>query len=165
MRLFDLFKKETTPNIQSILPDAAKQEILKGRLPILNTNKIFLKNGEYCHYIEKAIYEKKVVKKCYRRRSGGYSMPGLFKGTRMHLGGGNIDVLDNIHYEHIKGILYITKRRLIFVCEAEGFDKPLDSLIAITPYSNCIELQFSQGNYKIFVPNGNVINAVFQQVK
>lgn len=91
--------------------------------------------------------------------------PGLLKGTRVHIGGGNTDVVDNVQYEQIKGILYITNRRLVFVGEAEGFDKPLDALIAITPYSNCIELQFSQGNYKIFVPDGNVINAVFQQVK
>jgi hypothetical protein len=71
MGLLDLFRRQTIPIIQVILPDVAKQEILKGRLPILNTNKIFLKNGEHCHYIEKAIYEKKVVNKCYQRRGGG----------------------------------------------------------------------------------------------
>lgn len=165
MGLFDLFRRQTTPIIQSILPDAAKQEILRGTLPMLNTNKIFLKNGEHCHYIEKAIYEKKVVNKRYQRRGGRYSMPGFFRGTRVYIGGGNTDVVDNVQYEQIRGILYITNRRLIFVGEAEGFDKPLHTLIAITPYSNCIELQFSQRNYKIFVPDGNVTNAVFQQIK
>ena len=58
MGLLDLFKPQSkTPMVQSILPDAAVQEILRGRLPILNTNKIFLKSGEVCHYIDKAIYE------------------------------------------------------------------------------------------------------------
>ena len=47
MGLLDLFKPQSkTPMVQSILPDAAVQEILRGRLPILNTNKIFLKSGE-----------------------------------------------------------------------------------------------------------------------
>ena len=73
MGLLDLFKPQSkTPMVQSILPDAAVQEILRGRLPILNTNKIFLKSGEVCHYIDKAIYEKKTVRKRYVRRNSGY---------------------------------------------------------------------------------------------
>lgn len=72
MGLLDLFKPQSkTPMVQSILPDAAVQEILRGRLPILNTNKIFLKSGEVCHYIDKAIYEKKTVRKRYVRRNSG----------------------------------------------------------------------------------------------
>lgn len=92
MGLLDLFKPQSkTPMVQSILPDAAVQEILRGRLPILNTNKIFLKSGEVCHYIDKAIYEKKTVRKRYVRRNSGYSAPGLFKGTRVNYGGGTTD--------------------------------------------------------------------------
>lgn len=53
MGFLDLFRPQpTTPTITSILPDVAKQEIMLGRLPILNTNKIFLKSGEQCHYID-----------------------------------------------------------------------------------------------------------------
>ena len=72
MGFLDLFKPRV-PTVQSILPDAAVQEIMRGRLPILNTNKVFLKGGERCHYIDKAIYEKKTVKKrwhnCVRKAS------------------------------------------------------------------------------------------------
>ena len=39
------------------------QEYKKGNLPVLNASKIFLKKGEVCHYFDKAIYEKKIVKK------------------------------------------------------------------------------------------------------
>ena len=38
-------------------------------------------------------------------------------------------------------------------------------LVAITPYSNCVELQTSKMHYKIFVPNGNVTQAVLQLVR
>ncbi len=165
MGFFDLFQQPKTPMVTSILPDIAKKEIMRGRLPILNTNKIFLKNGEQCHYIDKAIYEKKTVKKRYVRRNNGYSMPGLFKGTRVHIGGGNTDVVDNVQYDTFKGILYITNKRIIFVGDANGFDKRIDDLIAITPYSNGVELQFNKESVKLFVPDGSIPHAVLQQVR
>lgn len=166
MGFLDLFNPQPkTPIVTTILPDIAKQEILRGRLPILKTNKIFLKNGEICHYIDKAIYEKKTVRKRYVRRNSGYSVPGLFKGTRINLGSGKTDVVDNVQYETIRGILYITNRRIIFVGDQSGFDKKVDDLIALTPYANCVELQFSKDNYRIFVPDGNVTHAVLQQIR
>lgn len=166
MGLLDLFKPQSkTPMVQSILPDAAVQEILRGRLPILNTNKIFLKSGEICHYIDKAIYEKKIVRKRYVRRNSGYSAPGLFKGTRVNYGGGTTDQVDNVTYQTMRGILYITNRRIIFQGDQEGFDLKVDDLVAITPYSNCVELQTSKTHYKIFVPNGNVTQSVLQLIR
>ena len=164
--MFDLFKpQQSAPTIIGILPDAAKQEIMRGRLPILNTSKIFLKTGEQCHYIEKAVYEKKTVKKRYVRKNAGYSVPGLFKGGRIHMGGGQTDVVDNVQYETFRGILYITNKRIIFVGESNGFDEKISDLVAMTPHINCIELQFPKSHYKLFVPDGNITNAVLQQVK
>lgn len=166
MGFFDLFKPQpTTPIVTTILPDVARQEIMRGRLPVLNTNKIFLKAGEQCHYIDKAIYEKKTVNKRYVRRNNGYSVPGLFKGTRINMGGGHTDVVDNVSYDTIRGILYITNKRIIFVGDQTGFDKKISDLIALTPYSNCVELQFSKDNYKIFVPDGNVTHMVLQLIR
>lgn len=166
MGLFDLFKPQPqTPVVQSILPGAAAQEIMRGRLPILNTNKIFLKSGETCHYIDKAIYEKRTVRKRYIRRNAGYTVPGLFKGTRIGFGGGMTDQVDHITYQMLRGILYITNRRIIFQGAQEGFDVKVGDLVAITPYSNCVELQTSKTHYKIFVPDGNVAQAVLQLVR
>ena len=165
MGLLDLFKQPQPPSVQTILPDAAVCEIMSGRLPILNTNKLFLKSGELCHYIDKAIYEKKIVRKRYVRRNSGYSTPGLFKGTRVNFGGGTTDQVDNVTYQTLRGILYITNHRIIFQGEHEGFDVKVDDLVAITPYSNCVELQTSKTHYKIFVPNGNVTQAVLRLVQ
>lgn len=166
MGLFDFLKPQPkTPMVQSILPDAAVQEILHERLPILNTNKIFLKAGETCHYIDKAIYEKKTVRKRYVRRSSGYSAPRLFRGTRVNFGGGTTDQVDNVTYQTLRGILYITNRRLIFQGAQEGFAVNVDDFVAIAPYRNCVELQTSKMHYKIFVPDGNVTQAVLQLVR
>ena len=165
MGFLDIFKPKA-PMVQSILPQVAVDEILHGRLPILNTDKVFLKAGEHCHYIDKAIYEKRTVQKRYISRKHGTSYPGIFfKDVRHHYGGRTTDVVDNVQYSTFRGILYITNRRMIFVGEQGGFDKKLDELIAITPYSNCVELQTSKETYKIFVPNGTVVHAVLQMVR
>ena len=88
MGLFDaLFgNRNQIPTVTTILPDAARQEIIAGRLPILNTDKLFLKRGEKIHFIDKAInMEQKTVKEF--RHVGG-SAPGLFEGTRWSSGSG-----------------------------------------------------------------------------
>lgn len=167
MGFFDLFMQQQpiTPVVHSILPDAAKQEILKGRLLILRTDKIFLKRNELCHYIDKAIYEKKTTKKRYVRRNNGYTMPGLFKGDRFHMGGGHTDVEEMVQYDTYRGIIYLTNQRIIFVGDQNGFDKNIHDLVATTPYSNCLELQFSKEFYRLFVPDGNIINRVLHLIK
>ena len=65
MGFFDtLFgSRNRIPTVTTILPDAAKQEIIAGRLPILRTDKLFLKRGEKIHFIDKAVnMEQKTVK-------------------------------------------------------------------------------------------------------
>lgn len=109
--------------------------------------------------------KKKTVRKRYVRRNSGYSAPGLFKGTRVNFGGGTTDQVDNVTYQTMRGILYITNRRIIFQGDQEGFDLKVDDLVAITPYSNCVELQTSKTHYKIFVPNGNVTQSVLQLIR
>lgn len=166
MGLLDIFKQPKTPIVQTILPDVAKQEILNGRLPILRTDKIFTKNGETCHYIDKAIYEKKIVKKRYVRRNYGTSYKGIiFSDVRHNFGGGQTDVVDNVQFEAYRGIVYLTNQRIIFVGDQNGFDKQLDDLVATTPWSNCIELQFSKETYRLFVPDGNVFNRALHLVR
>lgn len=160
MGILDLFRPQPkTPVIIPILPDLARQEILNGRLPILNTDKVFLKRGEKCHYIDKAIYEKRTVRKRYVRRGHTY------KGKYINWNDGQTDQVDNVQYSTHRGILYLTNRRIIFVGEHEGFDERIENIIAVQPYSNCIEIQFSKAQYKIFVPDGNLVHAVLKLVK
>ena len=42
MGFLDIFKTQT-PTVQTILPQPAVNEIVNGRLPILNTNRVLLK--------------------------------------------------------------------------------------------------------------------------
>ena len=48
MGLIDILTGQSnkTPTVTTILPDAARQEIMAGRLPILNPDSIFPRKGE-----------------------------------------------------------------------------------------------------------------------
>lgn len=165
MGFFDFLKPQPMiPTVPSILPDAAKQQILCGQLPILQPNNLFLKGNEVCHYADRAIYEKRTVNKRYIRKSRGYSLPGLFKGTRVRVGGGDTETVDDVKYATIKGVLYITTERIIFVGGADGFDRRTQDLVAITPYENCVELQFNKETLKLFVPDGRLPHIVLRQI-
>ncbi len=165
MGLLNMFNTQTsTPIVPSALPDAARQQILRGQLPTLQLNNLFLKSGEICHYADRAIYEKRTVSKRRVRKNRGYSTPGLFKGTRVHFGGGESEFIEDEKFSTIKGVLYVTNKRIIFVADHDGFDRKIDDLIAVTPYANCIELQFSNETLKLFVPDGNLLHKVLRLI-
>ena len=94
-----LFNKNQIPTVTTILPDAAKNEIWAGRLPILNTDNIFLKTGEKIHLIDKAInLEEKHIKEAVHY---GHSGQGLFKGTRYNVG--RAKPIERIEYVQHRG--------------------------------------------------------------
>ncbi len=144
----------------SILPAAAKNEIIASRLPQLNTDKIFLKKGEICSYIDKAILNVHVKKKISQHI--GHTSPGLFKGTRIGTG-----ITKPIEYEEIKqqkGILYITNKRVVFQAAQNAFDKQHKYLSAIEPFSNAVVLQYGEKTFELVVPDGSIVNHVLKLV-
>lgn len=163
MGFFDaLFgNKNQIPTVISILPAAAKNEIMAGRLPVLNTDKLFLKRGERIHFIDKAVnLEEKTVK---QYRHNGYSGPGLFKGTRWSSGQGK--TVEHMELVQHRGILYITNQRIVFQAKEWGFDKTYRYLTAITPYSNACDMQFGNKSYCLIVADGNVLYQALQLIK
>lgn len=149
------------PTVSTILPIAAKNEIMAGRLPILNTDNIFLKKGEKIHFIDKAVnLEEKIVKEY---RHVGHSGPGLFDGTRINTGRGK--AVERMEFVQHRGILYITNQRIIFQAKDKGFDKTYKYLTAINPYDNACELQFGNKTYCMIVAEGDVVYQVLQLIK
>ena len=162
MGLLDaIFGNTQPPKINSILPTAAKNEIRAGRLPILNTDSLFLKRGEKIHYIDKAInLEIKVVK---QYRHVGHSTPGLLKDNRW-----NVGVAKPIEHGELvqhRGILYVTNQRIVFQASEKGFDKTYRYLTAVTPYVDACELQFGSKTYNMYVDDGNLLYEVLQLVQ
>lgn len=162
MGLLDFFfGGNTVPTVTSLLPDAAKQEILAGRLPRLNTDSLFLKKGEYCCYIDKAILLVNKTKKVYRHHST--STPGLFEGNRHSWGSGQAK--EYIETQQFKAILYITNQRIILQCKNQGFDKQFRYLSAVKPYSNGIELQFGNKTYCLVLPDGTIPHEAIKNIQ
>lgn len=163
MGFWDLLlgSKNQIPTVTSILPGAARQEIIAGRLPILNTDKLFLKKGEKIHFIDKAVnMEQKKVKEY---RHSGFSTPGLFEGNRYSRGRGR--TVEHIELVQHRGILYVTNQRIVFQAKEWGFDKTYRYLTAITPYSNACELQFGSKSYCLIVADGSVLNHVLKLIQ
>lgn len=161
MGLLDFFFGNNTPTVTSILPAAARQEILCDRLPRLNTDSIFLKRGEYCVYIDKAILMVDKIKRVHKHH--GTSTPGLFEGNRHNWGTGYTK--EYTETQQFKAILYITNQRVILQCKDHGFDKQYRYLSAIKPYSNGIELQYGNKTYSIIVPEGEIPYRAIQLIQ
>ena len=168
MGFLDFFTSSNSPpqppTIESILPPAAADEINKGRLPQINSTSVFLKSGEICHFIEKAIRMKDKVKTSVVRQGGGYSMPGLFSGDRLRLMRSRADIEENTVTEQFRGIVYVTNSRFIFQATKNGFVKPHTSLTAISPFTNAVDLQYGATCYTLIVPDGNLINTLMNLI-
>lgn len=163
MGLLDVLFGNTNqiPTVTTILPIAAKNELMAGRLPILNADNVFLKKGEKIHFIDKAInLEEKIVKE-YQHI--GHSSPGLFEGNRWSSGRGK--TVEKTELVQHRGILYITNQRIIFQAKDWGFDKTYKYLTAITPYTNACELQFGNKTFCMVVAEGDVVYQALQLVK
>ena len=158
MRIFGPAYQENIHS--SIYPSAARAEVMNGRLPHLNTDKLFLKQGEFCAYADKALLNVHLKKRMSKHT--GVTMPGLVKGHRVHTG-----FTKPIEYEEMKqvrGILYITNKRVIFQASEHAFEKTHGRLSTVTPFSNAVVLQFGNQIYELIVYDGSVVNQVLKLV-
>ncbi|MDR0846007.1 MAG: hypothetical protein LBN08_00675 [Lactobacillales bacterium] len=168
MGLLDLLLGRNTINIgpvPSIMPDIAKNALLRGSAPNLNVKNVFLAKNESCCYYERAVLLFEKQHKQYVRNGGSYSVPGLFRGNRISYNRGRTDVRETTEQEAIKGHLYITNQRIIFAGPKEGFSKKLSEIIAAEYYENAIEIQFKNKTQRIYLPDGNVIANALSLVK
>jgi len=151
------------PTVQTILPPLAMTEIQQGRLPNISSNTIFLKSGEICHFIDKAVLLKDKTQKSYRRSGRSHSYKGFF-GMRHTTSQGRTDVEEHAVVEQIPGILYITNKRLIFQATKNGTEMPHTLLTSIAPYSNAVQLQYGSKHFNLIVPDGALVNLVFNLI-
>lgn len=163
--LFQLLQMQQATDIPSILPPAAVQCIKSGKLPQINTNTVFLSFGEYVHYIDRAILitEKNMVTG-YTGGSSGWSFP-VFKGVRYRTGRYHGTPKREDVQENTKGILYFTSERVIFAAKKNGFDKKINSISTIIPYSSGMDLQIGNTTYMIKLPNGSLAFSVITMLR
>jgi hypothetical protein len=160
----NFFKPAALPTVQSVMPPAVISQITSGQLPNIATKTVFMKSGETCHYMDRAILLKDKVEKSYVRHNTGISAPGLFR-TRVNTSGGRTNVEERKVTEEHKGVLYITNKRVIFSSSANAFDKPISGLSSCIPYKNAIELQYGSVTFSLLVADGDVVATVLNMVK
>jgi len=162
MGFFDLFRKSTPefPTVTTMLPAAAAAEIQRGRLPQISTTSIFMKGGEFCHFVDNAILIKDRTVTSYVRKGNSYSMPGLFSGTRIRFNQGRTSPDEQVVTEQFNGVLYVTTKRIIFQATKNGFEKAHTSLTSIAPYINAVDLQYGSTSYRLLVPDGELFNSL-----
>lgn len=153
------------PVIPSKMPQAAKDIILKGKLPDISTGEIYLQKGETCYYVDNARLMSEKIVTDYVNRYYGHSGPGLFNGTRIGGGiGDRKEVGQHVEKDFYDGTLFVTNKRTIFIEKFAGFDKRHTSISAIKAYSNAIQIQYGSKNYSIFVPDGFLLNDLYEML-
>lgn len=157
--------KPDYPHIPSIMNQVYKDTIQKGKLPSIATNEIYLQKGEVCYYADNCRLMNEKVVKDYISKHYGHSSPGLFKGTRLSSGfTKKVEVGEHVETEFFDGTLFVTNKRTIFLHNFAGFDKRHTSITAIKAYKNAVEIQYGTKFYCIFVPDGYLLNDLFEML-
>ena len=142
------FENDPIPQLQSILPAVVIAKIHGGKLPVLQSDKLILKRGELCHFVDVAAVI--TDRKHYQSRRRGSSV-SMARGWVIHTG--STTSVPVITGEVTNGIFYITNKRIVFVASKHGFSHAVGSLTAITYYNNGLALQFSGKTHRVILPD------------
>lgn len=167
MGFFDLLfgqKQPQTIHMPSIMSSSDINTIQMGQFPSITTNDIYLQKGEICYYADNARLMNEKVVKDYIRRYAGTSFNGIIFDW-MRYGQGyskKIQVGQHTETEYFDGKLFVTSKRTIFLQKEAGFDKKHTTITAINAYDNGIEIQYGSRTYTVFVPDGYLLNDLFE---
>ena len=157
--LLGIIPPEQPPELNTIFPATAAQKIRSGSLPTIQADKIILSADEMCHFVDVgAAYTEK---RRYQRTHMGGSYH-MWKGFTLHTGRG--ETVPFSEPEYTKGIFYITNHRVIFVASKNGFDKKINKITAVIPYTDAIGLQFGSKTYNILLPDAETARLVIDML-
>ena len=135
----------------SIYPAGAVAKVQSGTLPIIQVDKLVLKTGEVCHYVDVAIRITEKVVRHTKRVGGAYRIIG-----GLYASGGESVSTPISQDQYTKGYLYITNKRIIFTSKTTPMEQQINKITAITPYTDGVDIQCGNKTYIFFVPNGSI---------
>ena len=138
------------PTLQSIMPSQAVSKIYSGQLPDIQADKLVLKQGEKCRYVDMCAL---LTQRRYTYRWSSGSSSRWWKGFTHHVSTG--ESIPQYDLEITKGFLYFTDKRIVFVSNKHCFERKIDKLSAISDFSDGIVLQFGDKVYSLLLPDGN----------
>ena len=150
-------------HIPAIMPPGALAQIRQGIIPTMRTDRIMLRQGETCHFSERAVQVTEKTRKRYIGSSNDFSIR-LCRGITYRTGRNKGRPIEETYIEKTKGLLYVTNKRVIFVSDKNAFDKNLNKMTAITPYSNAVQFQFSSKTHTLLVPDGQVVSTLISLI-
>ena len=161
--LFGVRLSEDVPQLKSLVPQRITNEIIAGQLPKFNPSTIMLAQNEVCHFMDNAALVLKKTEKSYKSYSRG-NCYRVAKGVKFHFSAGNVKPIVQEWNEYKEGVIFITNKRIIFVASDNGFEKKLQNLTAVIPYSDAVSLQFRSQIITIMVPQAQLIVMVLKMI-
>lgn len=132
----------------------------------MNISNLMLKKGESCFFADKSYYVKVTEYTRRVRKTKGRSVPSLFfKGIRYQNSRSETEPITEKKTEYIKGYLYMTNRRILFLARDQALEKGLNTMTSYVPYSNGIGMQFGEKIYTFLLPRAEVATRVLQLLK
>lgn len=149
--------ENTSPAILEFTPGS--------ELPIVPAAGLLLAPQEVCHICMPAQSVK--LKQAVVGYSGGHGSMSVrvARGVTLRTGSSRGTPIRDTVMEKYPATLYVTNRRIVLVSPNMGFDKPIDSLTAISPYSDTIILQFGATAKTIAINSPEYVAGVIQEIR
>jgi hypothetical protein len=130
----------------------------------INDVSIMLGENEYCFYKDKSfIYEEKEEIVGYKSRNDGVSIR-IANGFSYRTGNGDSKAIKKVKEIEHKGILYLTNKRVIYVCDKVGFEKKITDITSIQGAYSFLILQIGSKTYKFTTPSADEFIVAFKEL-
>lgn len=160
---FGIHLNEDPPQLQSLVPQRISNEIMTGTHPKFNPSTVMLGKNEICHFMDKAALAVQKSEKIYKSRRNGGSYR-VTKNFTIRSGGSTTRPVEQSWYEFKEGVIFVTNERIIFVAPEDGFEKKINNLTAVIPYSDAIALQFGSQTITVMLPQSQLMAMVLKMV-
>lgn len=166
--IYEIRKKKKVSHTSTPVFEKIKNRSLKlsenDPLPVVSHSPVLLQNGEICHYSGKAqqVRTKNVI---VGHTGGGAGISTrIMKGVYLKTGKTTSKAIRADVQETSDGIISITNKRIIFSGEKWSFDKSIQSLSSITPYSDALSLQFGSTQYTILIGPAEYVLSILTRI-
>lgn len=125
---------------------------------------IILKENEYCFYKDKCvIYESKEESVGYESGYNGINFH-LTSGVNIKKGKSKSKSIISVKETEYSGILYLTNKRVIFINDTKGFEKPLSAITSVQGISPILTLQINNKSFRFSTPSASEFINVFYEL-
>lgn len=125
---------------------------------------IILNENEYCFFKDKcSICDEKEEIAGYKSQHDGVNFR-VTQGLSYRTGGSKSNPIKKTKEIEYDGVLYLTNKRVIYVCEKFGFDKKISDITSIQGIYSMLNLQIANKTYRLSTPSAEEFLIAFNEV-